>query len=133
MLFVAVSTPVVKLKITRGAVAFYFPSSPRRRRATMKDGKVAMCPSQISSKGADMVVYDTDTALVERSKGSFESKGSNTGLGAASAGGALIFCSTLVNSIMAPANASLSAMLNLCQDLAWVLALRGSLLLCCSR
>jgi len=47
---------------------------PRRRRATIKDGKIATCQSQILSKGADMVVYAADPALVEGSKGSFESK-----------------------------------------------------------
>ena len=99
----------------------------------MKDGKVETCPSQISSKGADMVVYAVDPALVERSKGSFESKGSNTGFGAIGAGGALIVCSTLVNAIMAAANASLSAIFRLCRDLARVLASRESRSRCRSR
>ena len=99
----------------------------------MKDEKVATCPSQISSRGADMVVYAVDPALVERSKGSFDSKGSNTGLGATGTGGALIVCSTLVNAIMAAANASLSAMLRLCRDLARVLASRESRSRCRSR
>ena len=114
MLFFAVPTSVGKLKMPCGAGAFNFPSSPRRRRATMKDGKVATCLFQISSKGADMVVYAADPTLVERSKRSFESKGSQIDLGATGAGGALIVYSTFVNAIMAAANASLSAMLRLC-------------------
>ena len=58
-----------------------------------------------------MMEYAVYTALVERSKGLFESNGSNTSAGVASEGGALIAAITLVNTRMASANAVLLTML----------------------
>ena len=75
----------------------------------IKDGKVETLPSQILSKGANMVVYTEDPAQVERLKGSFESNGSNTDSG--SGGDALIPSITLVSARMTAADAALSAML----------------------
>ena len=59
-----------------------------------------------------MVEYAVDPALLERSKGSVESNGPNTGVGAAAGG--LIVARTLVKANMAAASAALSVMLCLC-------------------
>ena len=95
-------------RIPCGAAAFRLPSSAHKRNATIKDGKVETLPSQILSKGVDMVVYAEDNALVESSKGLFESNGSNT---AGGGGGSVLIPKITLDDRMAAANAALSSML----------------------
>jgi hypothetical protein len=87
-----------------GCAAFQWISDARIRRPIMKDGKVPMVPSQVSSRAAQVAEKAVEPAREERSNGAVDEYGSSTGWCAGAAGAAwglrlanamVIACSTL--------------------------------------
>ena len=87
-----------------GTTVFRLPSSSRRYNATMKDGHEEISLFQISSRGVDIVDYVEDPDLIERSKGSSNSKESKT---CTDAGGGIIKAIVFTRAATAAVNSAL--------------------------
>ena len=81
-----------------GAGAFHVPSSAHKCSEITNEGKVDTAPSQISSSGADMSVYDWNPKRLDKLKGWSSLNGLKTFV---SGVGALISVIAIVNVVIA--------------------------------